>query len=193
MEEFRKFIEKYTPVPENEWKIISQAFRLRKYVRNEIILQEGEVCRYFYFYERGLIRFFSNVNGEDVTITFAEAPYCFTSNISFRAQKPANESIQALEETVLWRVTFEQYENLEEIRSWNIFIKKLYNEIQELMERWLLESKVYTAEKNYQLLYERFPAEFIQRIPLKHLASFLGVAPQSLSRIRNNLHQNSRS
>ena len=193
MEEFRKFIEKYTSVPENEWKIISQAFRLRKYVRNEIILQEGEVCRYFYFYERGLIRFFSNVNGEDVTITFAEAPYCFTSNISFRAQKPANESIQALEETVLWRVTFEQYENLEEIRSWNIFIKKLYNEIQELMERWLLESKVYTAEKNYQLLYERFPAEFIQRIPLKHLASFLGVAPQSLSRIRNNLHQNSRS
>ena len=193
MEEFRKFIEKYTPVPENEWKIISQAFRLRKFARNEIILQEGEVCRYFYFYERGLIRFFSNVNGEDVTITFAEAPYCFTSNISFRAQKPANESIQALEETVLWRVTFEQYENLEEIRSWNIFIKKLYNEIQELMERWLLESKVYTAEKNYQLLYERFPAEFIQRIPLKHLASFLGVAPQSLSRIRNNLHQNSRS
>ena len=193
MEEFRKFIEKYTPVPENEWKIISQAFRLRKFARNEIILQEGEVCRYFYFYERGLIRFFCNVNGEDVTITFAEAPYCFTSNISFRAQKPANESIQALEETVLWRVTFEQYENLEEIRSWNIFIKKLYNEIQELMERWLLESKVYTAEKNYQLLYERFPAEFIQRIPLKHLASFLGVAPQSLSRIRNNLHQNSRS
>lgn len=193
MKEFKKLIEKYTIVPDDDWIIIQKAFTKQEFPKNALILEEGKICRYFYFYESGLVRFFCNVNGEDVTKTFALAPYCFTSNISFRNQTPATEGIQALEKTVLWKITFEKYNELEQLDSWKNFIKKLYNEIQEYMERWLLESKIYTAEKNYQLLHERFPADFLQRIPLKHMASFLGVAPQSLSRIRNNLHQNGKS
>ncbi|MCF8360982.1 MAG: hypothetical protein K9G70_00015 [Prolixibacteraceae bacterium] len=119
---------------------------------------------------------------------FCVSPYCFTSKVSFRNQTPAPESIQALDDCTLWKITYDQYKKLEKINSWNIFMRKLLNEIQEFVENRLLESKVFTAEKNYENLLKRYPAGLIQKIPLKHLASFLGVAPQSLSRIRNKLH-----
>ena len=193
LEDFKDFIQKYTVLSNDDWGKIKHEFVRQEFKKDEIILEEGKICRYFYFYECGLIRFFCNIEGADITKTFAVAPYCFTSIISFRNQTPSNEAIQALDDTVVWRITYEQYKKLEKINSWNIFIHKLMNEIRDFMEKWLLESKIYTAEQNYARLLENYPADLMQKIPLKHLASFLGVAPQSLSRIRNNLHNKQRN
>lgn len=188
LETLKHFIENYTHLPDHDWALIQQVFRQHNYKKNELILEQGNFCRYFYFFEKGLVRFCSNVDGNDVTKMFCVAPYCFTSKVSFRNQSPANESIQALENCVAWKINLDEYKKLEQINSWNIFMRKLLNEIQEFMENRLLESKVYSAEKNYENLLIRYPAELIHKIPLKYLASFLGVAPQSLSRIRNNMH-----
>lgn len=188
----RSLIEKYTPVSDNDWQQIKADFQVQAFSKDELILEEGKVCKYFYFFEKGLVRFCCNVDGEDVTKNFGLAPYCFTSKVSFRNQSPAKESIQALEDTVVWRISYTQYQKLEKIESWNIFMRKLIGEIQEYVENRMLEAKIYTAEKNYENLLKRYPADLMQRIPLKYLASFLGVAPQSLSRIRNKL-QNSKS
>ncbi|MCG6186377.1 Crp/Fnr family transcriptional regulator [Maribellus maritimus] len=189
----KDFINRYITLSENDWNDIKREFQKKIFSKDEIILQEGKVCHHFYFFERGLIRFFCNIDGEDITKTFALAPYCFTSKISFRNQSPANESIQALEKTVVWEISYKQYKQLEKINSWNIFMRKLLNEIQEFTEKLMLDSKVLTAEKRYEILQETYPADLLQKIPLKHLASFLGIAPQSLSRIRNNLHQSRKS
>ena len=167
--------------------------RTPNFTKDEMLLEEGSVCRYFYFFEEGLIRFCCNIDGVDVTKTFCKAPYCFTSKISFHNQTPARESIQSLEKGVVWRISYEQFKNLDKIAAWNIFVQKLMNEIQELLENHFIESKLLTAEQYYDKLLEQFPADFMQKIPLKHLASFLGVAPQSMSRIRNKLHKNRRS
>ena len=191
--DLKEFIKIYTDLPEDDWNFIEREFQKELFQKNEMILEEGNVCRHFYFFEKGLVRFCCNVDGNDVTKTFCKAPYCFTSKISFRNQTPACESIHALEECVVWRITYEQYKKLEQIPSWNTFMRKLMNEIQEFLENHLLESKILTAEQYYDKLLERFPADFMQKIPLKHLASFLGVAPQSISRIRNNRHKNRRS
>ena len=193
MESFRKFINQYTTLSQEEWMKIRNEFQKVEFQKDEVILQEGKICRYFYFMESGLLRFYYNIDGQDITKTFTIAPYCFTSKISFRNQSPANESIQALEKTTVWRTTFEQYKKLEKINSWNIFIRKLLNEIQEFTEKLMLESKTQTAEIRYKFLLENYPAQLIQKIPLKHLASFLGIAPQSLSRIRNNLYKTGRT
>lgn len=193
IEDFKDFLNTYITLPENEWNQIKSEFELHVYKKNEILLEEGSVCRYFYFFNKGLVRFCCNIDGEDITKTFCKAPYCFTSKISFRNQTPAREGIQALEETVVWRISYDQYKRLEQIASWNTFMRKLMNEIQEFLENHLLESKILTAEQYYDKLLQRFPADFMQKIPLKHLASFLGIAPQSMSRIRNNLHANRRS
>ena len=192
-DDLREFINRYTTLSPDDWQVIKKEFQRNEFQKDEIILQEGKICRYFYFFESGLLRFFYNIDGQDVTKTFTIAPYCFTSKISFRNQSPAGESIQALEKTVVWRITYEQYKNLEKLNSWNIFMRKLLNEIQEFTEKLMLESKTQTAESRYQYLLDNYPADLLQKIPLKHLASFLGIAPQSLSRIRNNLHKNRRT
>jgi CRP-like cAMP-binding protein len=180
---FRKFIENYTELSEPDWQVISQAFERKEFRKNELILGEGCICRYFYFLEEGLIRFFVMNDGDDVTKFFTAAPYCFTSKDSFRHQKAAQESIQALEKTVVWQTTLKQANELLELKSWNTFTRKFVHEVQSYVEELLMESKTKTAEERYHKLKINYP-EIIQKIPLKHLSTFLGIAPQSLSRIR---------
>lgn len=183
---FRKFIEHYTPVPADEWDIIRQAFERKEFDRNEIILEAGKICRQFYFLEEGLIRFFQLVDGNDITKFFTAAPYCFTSKESFRNQKPATENIEALEKTIVWQTTFSQANELLELKSWNTFTRKFVHEVQSYTEELLMQSKTETAESRYFELLAKHP-DIIRKIPLKHLSSFLGIAPQSLSRIRKNM------
>lgn len=189
MSAFREFIEKYVTLTDDDWEAVRQAFERRVFSKDEIILEEGKLCRYFYFLETGLLRFYYNIDGQDVTKTFVIAPYCFTSKISFRNQCAAGESIQVLQDTVVWQTTYEKYRSLEKINAWNIFMRKLLNEIQEFTEQLMLESKTQTAEMRYERLLKVYPTSLIQQIPQKHLASFLGIAPQSLSRIKNNLQK----
>ncbi len=120
---------------------------------------------------------------------FTIAPYCFTSTLSFRNQKPAEESIQALEKAIVRQTTYSKMNELAKINSWNIFIRKLVNEVQEFTESFLTEVRTETAEKRYEKLLDNY-SDLIHKIPLKHLSSFLGIAPQSLSRIRKKLHEN---
>ena len=179
----REFMVSYAVVPEEEWQVIVDSFERNEFRKNELILMEGAVCRYFYFLEEGLVRFFVLNDGDEVTKFFTVAPYCFTSKDSFRNQLPARESIQALEKTVVWQTTLKQANELLELKSWNTFTRKFVHEVQNHVEELLMESKTRTAEDRYFRLLEKYP-ETIQKIPLKHLSTFLGIAPQSLSRIR---------
>jgi CRP/FNR family transcriptional regulator, anaerobic regulatory protein len=185
----REFIEKYVKLNDAEWQKIEDFFKKREYGKNETILEPGEVCRYFYFLESGLIRFYGLVDGNDLTKTFTIAPYCFTSKISFRKQSESTEGIQALEKSIVWQISYGQFKKLEELHSWNVFIRKLLNEIQEFSESFYMDIRTMTAEERYINILKDYPGELIQKIPLKHLASFLGVAPQSLSRIRKNIQK----
>lgn len=180
----RPFLSQYTDVSDAEWKIICQSFEFQEFSRMDVIVEEGAVCRYFYLLESGLIRFYHNIDGDDITRTFAIGPYCFTAKTSFRTQLPSNEGIQALAVTRVWRTTFLQYQQLEALPCWNRFIRRILNEVQEFSETQLLQARTQTAEIRYQSLLRQYPPHLLNQIPLKHLASFLGIAPQSLSRIR---------
>jgi CRP-like cAMP-binding protein len=184
MMNLREFLENYSKLTDSEWYTIVQLFEKKEFRKNEIILEIGKICRYFYFLEKGLIRFYNSIDGDDITKTFTIAPYCFTSRISFRKQTVSDEGIQALQKTIVWQISFERFKRLEEINAWNIFIRKLVNEIQEFSESFYLEIRTMTAEDRYIKILAEYPNELIQKIPLKHLSSFLGIAPQSLSRIR---------
>ena len=83
----KRFIENYSTLTDNEWNTVESVFEKKIYNKNEIILEIGNACRYFYFLESGLIRFYNYHEGNDITKTFTIAPYCFTSKISFRKQR----------------------------------------------------------------------------------------------------------
>ena len=180
---FRAFLEKYSIIPDSDWLIIRNAFNRKVFSKNDIILAEGSICRYFYFLDEGLIRFFYNNDGEEITKFFTVAPYCFTSRSSFRNQKPADESIQAIERTVVWQSSFNKTNELLGLKSWEAFTRNFMHEVQTYTEELMLEIKTRTAEERYLRLLEKHP-DLTHKIPLKYLSGFLGIAPQSLSRIR---------
>ncbi len=152
-------------------------------MKDELILEEGKICRYFYFLEVGLVRFFINHEGEDITTYFVDAPYCFTAKESFHEIVPSKENIQALCRCIIWRTTLDKIHNLSNIPSWERFTRNFIHEVQGYIEQLMITSKILTAEERYLKLLEAHP-DLTNRVPLKYLAGFLGIAPQSLSRIR---------
>ncbi len=186
MDTLKLFIENYTSVPTDEWKQISECFEKRIIEKEEIILQEGKVCKHLYFIESGLLHFYITKDGNNITKFFTEAPYFFTSQASFNAQKPATENIQAIEKSVIWQITYKQVNDLYLLKSWTEFARKIIQEVQFFTEEILEELQTETAEFRYEKMMKK-EHELLKRIPLKILASYLGIAPQSLSRIRKKI------
>ncbi|MEM6319705.1 MAG: Crp/Fnr family transcriptional regulator [Bacteroidota bacterium] len=183
MQLFRNFVEQYQLIPNKDWAKISNSFRRREVSKNEFLLKEGKVCRHLYFLEKGLLRYFILKNGIEVTKFFTIAPYCFTSQASFNTNTPSKENIQAIEKSVIWETTYEQNYKLLELKSWNLFARKITQEVQFFTEEILEELQSETAQNRYIKMLNN-QGELLQRIPQKVLASYLGIAPQSLSRIR---------
>lgn len=185
MHPLRQFIANYTDLSNADWNQVDACLIRQEVARGTLILTEGKVCRYLYFLESGLLRFFILKDGNEITKYFTDVPYMFTSQKSFASQQPARESIETLEDSVLWRMTYEDAYRLLEISAWGTFIRKLIQEVQTYTEEILEALQTETAESRYRTMLTAQPS-LLQRVPLKHVASYLGIAPQSLSRIRKN-------
>ena len=186
LKSLKQFIESYISITNEEWNTISSCFEKRIIEKDEIILEEGKICKYLYFIESGLLHFYVNKNGNEITKFFTDAPYLFTSQVSFNSQKPTLENIQAIEKSIIYQISYEKSNELFQLKSWNEFGRKITQEVQFFTEQILEQLQTETAENRYQSMQKNNP-ELLERIPLKYLASFLGIAPQSLSRIRKKL------
>ena len=192
MHPLRQFILQYTPISEPDWQTISDCLIRREMKRETLLLEEGKTCKHLYFLEKGLLRFFVWKDGLDITKYFTDVPYVFTSQKSFNQQVPAQESIETLEDSIIWQMTYGDAQRLLELKSWSTFIRLLVQEVQTYTEEILEALQTQTAEQRYKLLLQQ-DADLVQRVPLKHLASYLGIAPQSLSRIRKKMQQQLRT
>ena len=189
---FRDFIESYTEIPNNDWAEIEQYLEKKVFEKGSLILEAGDICRYIYFLESGFLRYFVWKDGEDISKFFTNPPYCFTSQRSLTQEIPARESIEALEESIIWLMPAKAAFDLLTLASWNTFVRKLVQEVQYFTEEILESIQNQTAEERYKDLLESQHI-FLQKVPLKHLASYLGIAPQSLSRIRKKILLHSRT
>ncbi|MGF7216776.1 CRP-like cAMP-binding protein [Spirosoma lacussanchae] len=186
MHPLRQFITSYTALSESDWQSIEPCLVRQEVAKGNIILTEGRICRHLYFLESGLLRFFILKDGNDITKYFTDVPYVFTSQKSFTSQQPARESIEALENSVVWLMTYDDANRLLKLDAWSTFIRLLIQEVQHYTEAILEALQTETAERRYQQLLVEQP-HLVQRVPLKHLASYLGIAQPSLSRIRKNI------
>lgn len=183
MHPFRAFIEKYQKLSEPEWEEIKSCLVLKTYPKNTLILESGKICSKLYFLEQGFLRYYLWKDGNDVTKFFTEAPYCFTSQRSFTNNIPAEENIVAITEAVLWEMNKTDAFQLLKYQNWSEFIRKLIQEVQFFTEQILEEIQNHTAEERYvKMLEENNP--LLTKAALKDIDSYLGIAPQSLSRIR---------
>ncbi|HVF96498.1 MAG TPA: Crp/Fnr family transcriptional regulator [Flavisolibacter sp.] len=152
--------------------------------RNDYLVTEGKTCRHLYFLEQGALRGFYNLDGKEITYWFAFAPEFVTSFHSFITQQPAVESIQLLEGSVLWAVSkssvtalMDRYHEIERL------VRIAYEGYYLRLEERFVNAQFKTAAERYADLLQQTP-HILQRVPLGHVASYLGISPETLSRIR---------
>ena len=164
---------------------VAERFRLVDIERNTFLLKAGAVCNASCFVESGIMRaYIYDMEGKEVTTAFFSANSYATDLLSFFKRTPAREYIQAVTDCRTWSISYEDmqasFHAIPEFREFGrLNIVQQYSLLKERMLSNLQEP----AEKRYSDLVQSHP-EILQQVPLKYIASYLGIADTSLSRIR---------
>lgn len=180
---FLKFQE-ITPLTTNSFEAVRNLATVIKINKNQNLQPIGVVCRTIYFVQKGLARIYYYKEGVEITEYFAFENEMIVRAESLFTEKPSKKGIQALEDTSFIGISsaalfelFDLYPDLE--RLFRKLIESAYVETVNRIEN----IQFHTAEERYAQLITENP-EMIRRIPLKHIASYLGITQVSLSRIR---------
>ena len=192
MTPLRAFIARFTALRPEDWEQIAPHWEEVQLSPGQSLLEPGQVCRHLYFLEEGLIRFYYVHDGEERNRYFLHEAYVFTEQTSFRQEIPSTEGIAAISAARVLRMSRAQAYALLALPAWNTFVRELVQELQSLTEQQMTEMMTMTAEARYRRMLEEESA-LMRQLPLVHLASYLGIAPPSLSRIRKKIMQDART
>lgn len=187
MNQIKAFFKQRFDISESDWEIFSSKLAKFQYFKKHTLLKVGQIENYLSFVEKGIIRSFIPKEEKDITFVFAFENDFVSGYSSFLTQTPSIYQIETLTETILWRLKFEDLQTIyNETKIGNyigrkasedLFLKKSKRELSLLNE---------TAEQRYLNLFKDQP-KLISQIPLKYIASYIGVTPQALSRIRKRI------
>lgn len=174
-------------ISEDEESILKSLFKPLALKAGDFFVEEGQVCRYVGFIEKGLVRYYVTDDGNHKTLYFNKEDEFVSNYQSFIPRKPSNTNIQAIEDTRLQVISFEN-------------LQRLYATVREgeKLGRLGIESVFINSLEQLKSFYRDSPAEryrqflkayphLAQRIPQYYIASYVGIKPQSLSRIRKRL------
>lgn len=157
----------------------------KAYKKGDCIVENGKCNTDFYIIANGIWRAsYINDNGDDVTLWFASQEECLFSSWGFVAGRRSMLKIEAMSESLLYSISKENLESfyMSSVNAARIGRRLLERQIFEL-DTWLMNSGAPRAKERYLTLLEDNP-ELLQHVPLKYIASYLWITPQSLSRIR---------
>ena len=187
MEQLRAYFEQITRLSDEDWDFFSSKLTRVVYPKKKLVLRAGTVENHLSFIEQGMVRHYIPKIENDITYAFSFAGEFVSGYESFLTRTPSICTIETLTECVFWQV---KYNNLEAIyqqtKAGNIigrkasemlFIEKSKRELSLLND---------TAEERYLNLFKEQP-QLIKFIPQKYLASYIGITPQALSRIRKRI------
>jgi CRP-like cAMP-binding protein len=168
----------------NEEQLIKQLFAEKQIKKGEHFLSEGQVCRSLAIISAGLVRYYINDDGNDGTYYFGREGDFVCDYESFLPQEPSNKNIQALEDTSLYIVSHDGlqqiYNELKEgERLGRLGIEHVFVNVLQQLSSFYRDS----PEVRYQRFLNTY-ADISQRVPQYYIASYVGIKPQSLSRIR---------
>lgn len=152
--------------------------------KGDYLLQPGDVCRYSFLIESGLARKYYLTDGREVTTELYFSQDLALSLTSYATQSPSREAIQALSNTVTSRTDYRAFQALKFRFPALLELDLLLTEYHAMwLEERLMQFRTLDATQRYRLLIETQP-HVVQTIQLTHVASYLGVSLETLSRIR---------
>ena len=187
--DLKNFISKYVSLSELELEDIASKFNHKTVKKNEYLLKEGGICKDLVFVQKGCLRLYYLKDDIEISVWFAMQQSSAIEIYSFISGNPSNYFLQAIEDSEVFYLPkteliklYQLHPKMEEMmrKFWEDVILNLINRFTALQTD--------SAEKRYLDLLAK-PAYF-EAIPQKYLASFIGVTPTSLSRIRKQITKN---
>lgn len=185
-----KNISKYIQLDEAETNHLTSLLTYRKIKRNQFLLQRGEVVPYDFFVNKGCLRSaYIDQDGEEYILQFAIEDWWITDFESFINETPSKLEIMALEDCELLQIDrnsldelFDSYPKFEHF--YRVMNERHFISLYQHLISFLSES----AEERYRNFVQKYP-QFLNRIPQYQIASYLGITPEYLSKIRRELAQ----
>jgi len=184
------YFDRLFPLNKEEQELVTEKFHSRLFRKRQYVLQEGNVCTQFYFVVRGCLRMYKiDDKGNTHILQFAAENYFINDLGSFHGVKPSALNIDALEDTVVLQISRDDLISLYTKAPifHRIFRVLIENSFVRLQER-LLQNISSTAEERYQTFLENY-SHLINRLSQVQIASYLGITPEFLSRLRRKLSQ----
>ena len=181
-------ISKKITLTEKDIELCKQYFEPVLFPKNRIIEEERKIPQYLYFVVSGFMRLFHyNENGDEITTHINCPPGFITSYTHFINQTKADENVECITECELLRITKKDLDLLiEKSSAFRDFSILVFQQSLAYNENRSKELATLTAEQRYKKLIENYPA-ILHNVPVQYIASFLGMKPESLSRIRRQM------
>jgi CRP-like cAMP-binding protein len=180
-------VENFVKMPEHDRQLCYQYFEPVMFTKSTIIEKAGTIPGHQYFIISGYLRnFHIESGGEEVTTDMNNGPRFFTSYNSFMNRTVSNENIESITDCELLRVNRDDVDILYQkgisIKDYTMMILQKFLDDEKIRMK---EMSAHSAEQRYEMFIKKNP-NIIQNVPLKYIASYLGIRPESLSRIRKN-------
>lgn len=184
-----KRLSQFITLEKNEQDHFVSKLQVKEYKKKELVLQEGQVCKYAYFINSGCLRYYYSIQGQENTAQFFFDNGWYADYESFLSGKPTKQNIETLEKSELLLLSAKDLQQLyidipKFERFGRLMAENAFLGIRQRSE--MLENQ--TAEERYLALMKERPKVF-ERIPQHYIASYLGIKPPSLSRIRKRIFQ----
>lgn len=170
------------------WRL-SNPFLNVELARDEVLFEAGQACTTIFLVESGMLRNYYNNDGLDINLSFSFANQFTTSFEAYINREPSKISIQAMEKSVVWKINSRAFsKEYGSSTTFSTFIRRLAIRMLLITEEHHNMMMMNTPAERYQCILNKKP-ELIKRIPLTHLASYIGITRETLSRIRSNKYR----
>ena len=188
--ELRKAFERVVSLNEDEWNLIKDRFKVKDVPAKTFLTSIGDIETDIYFIVKGIARLFClNPKKEEVTIFLFKENFFTSSYHSFITQTPSNQALETLEDTTLLSIDKKAMDELYHLVPKMNVITRIIAEQRFINSQNIFTSQImFTAEERY-LHFEKNHGDLLLRVPHHIIASFLGITPVSMSRIRKRLSQ----
>ena len=183
----KQFTERYRPLSLEATRALAQVMEPMKLAKGEVFIKEGDIARYVHYVEQGMVRQFYFKNKRDLTEHISYEGNVVICLESYIRLEPTRLMAEAIEPSLLWRISKENFYRLgEQFREIELLYHKVFEYSLLASQHKADNTRFETARDRYRILMEKHP-EIIRRAPMMHIASFLQMTPETLSRVRASL------